>query len=129
MQSRKEISMEQYKSSEDYLEAILMIIEEQGSCRSIDIARKLGFSKPSVSNAVQKLETGGFIEKAETGLLTLTEAGMETASKTLEKHRFFSTLFRKLGVSEETAESDACAIEHSISDESYRALKEHFADF
>ena len=118
--------MEQYKSSEDYLEAILMIIERQGSCRSIDVAKQLGFSKPSVSNAMAKLETGGFVEKVEDGTLRLTESGMETASKTLEKHRFFSTLFTRLGVAPDIAEADACAIEHNISDVSYRALKKHF---
>lgn len=118
--------MEQHKSSEDYLEAILMIIERQGHCRSIDVARQLGYSKPSVSNAMDKLLAGGFVEKSDDGNLNLTEAGMDTASRTLEKHRFFSTLFTRLGVAPDIAEADACAIEHNISDVSYLALKKHF---
>ena len=120
-------NMEQYKSSEDYLEAILMITERQGSCRAIDIAKQLGFSKPSVSNAMAKLIAGGFADRAEDGRIRLTAAGLEIASGTLEKHRFFSTLFTRLGVAPDIAEADACAIEHNIRDASYHALKECFS--
>ena len=118
--------MKHQDSSEDYLEAILMIEERQGWCRSIDVAKQLGYSRPSVSNAMSRLEAAGYIEKTGDGMLKLSDAGRGIAMKTLEKHRFFSTLFTGLGVAPDIAEADACAIEHSISDVSYRALREHF---
>ncbi|MDO4488067.1 MAG: metal-dependent transcriptional regulator [Eubacteriales bacterium] len=118
--------MEHVKSSEDYLEAVLMIEERQGSCRCVDIARQLGFSKPSVTNAIQKLEASGFVRRAEDGRILLTDTGMEIAGSTLSKHRFFSTLFTRLGVAPDIAEADACAIEHSISDVTYKAMREYF---
>lgn len=114
-------------SAEDYLEAILMIEELKGYARSVDVAKQLGFSKPSVSTAVGKLEVRGLVEKKEDGSLRLTISGREIAEKTLEKHRFFSTLFTRLGVAPDIAEADACAVEHSISDVTYQALRGRFS--
>ena len=119
--------MRHHDSSEDYLEAILMIEELKGYVRSIDVAKQLGYSKPSVSTAMGKLEATGLVEKKEDGSLELTVSGREIAEKTLEKHRFFSTLFTRLGVAPDIAEADACAIEHSISDVTYRALKKNIS--
>jgi len=113
------------KSSEDYLEAILMITAEQGYCRSVDIAKKLGFSKPSVSNAVSKLEDGKLIERDKDGMVTLTNTGKEIAEKTLDKHNFLRDFFICVGVNAETAEEDACNIEHALSDETYMKLRNY----
>lgn len=99
-----------HRSSEDYLEAILMIRQAKGSCRSVDVAAHLGFSKPSVSVAVGKLVDSGCLQRMEDGQLVLTEKGMAIASNTLDKHHLLTDLFCALGVSPETAEHDACLI-------------------
>ena len=112
------------RSSEDYLEAILMIREAKGSCRSIDVANHLGFSKPSVSVAVGKLEKNGCLERRADGQLILTEKGMSIARNTLDKHHMLTDLFCALGVSAETAEHDACLIEHHLSEETYEKLRD-----
>jgi len=111
------------RSSEDYLEAILMIREKKGSCRSIDVATQLGFSKPSVSIAVTKLVENGCVERREDGQLLLTEKGMTIARSTLDKHHLLTDLFCAMGVSAETAEHDACLVEHSLSEETYEKLR------
>ncbi len=115
--------MSHQKSMEDYLEAILIIRKNAGSCRSVDVSAHMNYSKPSVSIAMAKLEASGHVEKKEDGQLYLTDLGKRVAEKTLEKHRFLMNLFEKIGVSEKTAEEDACNLEHSLSNESYEKLK------
>ena len=112
-----------HRSSEDYLEAILMIRQAKGSCRSVDVAAHLGFSKPSVSVAVSKLVDSGCLQRMADGQLVLTEKGMAIASSTLDKHHLLTDLFCSLGVSPETAEHDACLIEHHLSEETYEKLR------
>lgn len=114
------------KSLEDYLEAILMLQKQKGNCYSIDVANKLGFSKPSVSIAVKKLEAEGYITRDGNGVILFTEAGKKIADATYDKHITLTTLFESLGVSKETAEKDACLIEHSLSEETYTAIKNHY---
>lgn len=116
------------KSLEDYLEAILMLQKQKGVCFSIDVANKLGFSKPSVSIAVKKLETEGYIRRDNNGIIYLTETGKAIADSTYEKHITLTTLFESLGVSKETAEKDACLIEHSLSEETFNAIKAHYSN-
>ncbi|MBQ9393160.1 MAG: metal-dependent transcriptional regulator [Oscillospiraceae bacterium] len=111
------------RSSEDYLEAILMIREKKGSCRSVDVAAHLGFSKPSVSVAMNKLEESGCVERLEDGQLRLTEKGLAIARNTLDKHHLLTEVFCAMGVGAETAEHDACLIEHSLSEETYEKLR------
>ena len=111
------------ESAEMYLESILELKNERGAVRSIDIARKTGYSKPSVSRAVGLLKKSGMIEVDGGGYITLTESGTATAEKILERHSLISEFLVKLGVSEETAAEDACKIEHVISDESFAKIK------
>ncbi len=111
------------KSKEDYLEAILVIRQEKGYCRSVDVCNHLDFSKPSVSRAVKTLEEEGYIERRDGGFIYLTEMGQNVAEKILERHHTLTRFFEKLGVSSKTAEDDACLIEHVISDETYNKLK------
>jgi len=120
--------MTEYKSAEDYLEAILIVKERDGRCRSVDVAKQLGFSKPSVSVAISKLERAGLVKKEEDGELRLTEAGSLLAGEVLEKHQFLTKLLTGLGVPAEIAEQDACAMEHSLSEESFSALKKLIRD-
>ncbi len=112
-----------YESGEMYLETILTLSQSKGSVRSIDVVREMGFSKPSVSNAMKSLREGGYVEVDDMGLITLTKSGREVAEKIYERHRVLSQLFINIGVSEKTAIEDACRIEHVISDETFEAVK------
>lgn len=116
------------KSSEDYLEAVLMIQKKKGMVRSIDLARHMGYSKPSISHAVGILRNGGFLTMDNDGYLHLTDIGREVAEKIYERHQFFTSHLIDLGVTAEQAEQDACRIEHVISEESYQVLKKAVQD-
>ena len=116
--------MSVHESGEMYLEAILVLSKKNGFVRSIDVSEYLGYSKPSVSRAVGILKNGNYIVVEKDGSLSLTESGKEIAEKIFERHTVLSQLLIRLGVSEETATSDACKLEHAISDESFLAIKE-----
>ena len=113
------------ESAENYLEAILMIQQQKGHCRSIDVAQFLSFSKPSVSRAVGLLKSGGLIQVDADGYITLTEDGAAVAKKVYERHTVLSACLVQLGVDKETADADACKIEHVISDTTFDAIKRH----
>ncbi|WP_418239133.1 metal-dependent transcriptional regulator [Dialister hominis] len=116
--------MKIHASGEDYLEAILVLQKKMGMVRSIDLARHMGFSKPSISHAVGVLKNGGFLTVDDDGFLHLTAIGQEVAEKIYERHLFFMEQLVAAGVDPKTAEADACRIEHIISDESFDRLKE-----
>ena len=116
--------MKLYASGEDYLEAVLVLQRKQGMVRSVDLARHMGFSKPSISHAVGGLKNGGFLIVDDDGFLHLTVIGREIAEKIYERHLFFMEQLIAAGVDPKTAEADACRIEHIISDESFDRLKE-----
>lgn len=113
-------------SGEDYLEAILIVQQEKGAVRSVDVARQLGFSKPSVSHAVGTLEKGGFLTVDDHGLLHLTESGREVAERIYERHKFFRRQLVDAGVDPETAEHEACLMEHTVSEDSFEKLKRQY---
>ena len=115
--------MQLKESGEMYLETIYVLNQRKGFVRSIDVCDEMGYSKPSVSRAVGLLRDGGYLTVAKDGGLHLTEAGMEVAERTYERHTVLSALFIKLGVSEERAVADACRMEHIISPETFAALK------
>ena len=121
--------MKIHESAQNYLEAIYMIHQEKGQVRAIDIVNHLGFSKPSVSVAMKQLETNGFISRDADGHITLTDDGMDIATSIYERHAVLSKLFMMLGVCEETAKEDACKIEHHISDETFKCIKEHYSKY
>ena len=120
--------MKVLESAENYLEAILMIREEKGSVRAIDVVNQLGFSKPSVSVAMKNLETNDFITRYDDGFISLTESGEEIAEMIFERHKLLTDLFVRLGVSEETARDDACKIEHDLSEETFECIKRAYSD-
>ena len=112
------------ESIEDYLEKILMLKKDQDLVRAIDIATFMSFSKASVSVALKKLKSYGYVIVDEkTGDIGLTEEGQRIAEATYERHLVVSQALMEIGVSEETAYEDACAVEHIISDETFDALK------
>ena len=113
------------ESGEMYLESILVLSKKKDRVRSIDVVEYMGFSKPSVSRAIRLLRGGGYVNMDADVYLTLTEAGLEVASKIYERHSLLSSFLISLGVSEETADADACKIEHHISDESFAAIKQY----
>ena len=113
------------ESGEMYLETILVLSESSPSVRSIDVAEHMGFSKPSVSRAIGLLRGGGYVTVDPDGYLHLTNQGREVAEKMYSRHKLISEFLVSLGVSESTASSDACKIEHHISDESFDAIKRH----
>ena len=113
------------KSAEDYLEMILMIREQKGCVRSIDVAQALNVSKPSVSVAMKKLRENGFILMDESSHISLTEAGEAIAKRMYQRHRVLTEMLVRLGVSEKNAREDACKIEHDLSDESFAAIERH----
>lgn len=114
-----------YESGEDYLETILVLHNTTGFVRSIDIANKLGYSKPSISRAVLILKENGYITVEKSGEIILTDKGREKAESIYARHLVLREFLGNiLGVDEETANSDACKIEHDISDETFAKLKE-----
>ena len=111
-------------SGEDYLETILVLHKKTGMVRSVDVARHMGVSKPSVCVAVNTLKDGGFLTMDEDHFLHLTAIGLGIAEKIYERHLFFTEQLVFMGVDRNIAEQDACRIEHVISDESFQKLKE-----
>ena len=114
-----------HKSAEDYLEAMLMLKEERGYIRSIDVAEKLGVTKPSVSYATKRLRESGYISFDPAGMIVLLAPGLEIAERMYERHKLLTELLVALGVSPETAREDACKIEHDLSVESFAAIRKH----
>ncbi len=115
------------ESAEDYLESILILKEQKGAVRSIDVARYLNFSKPSVSRAMSLLRQNGYVVMDREGLLELTDTGRAIAEPIYERHCMLTKWLMALGVSPETAARDACRMEHSVSDETFARMKEHIA--
>lgn len=119
------MNMTIHKSAEDYLEAMLMLKEERGYVRSIDVAEKLGVSKPSVSYATKRLKESGHITMDPAGMIVLLPPGLEIAERMYERHKLLTELLIRLGVSPETAREDACKIEHDLSVETFDAIRRH----
>ena len=115
-----------HASGEDYLESVLILQKKLSMVRSVDVARHMGVSKPSVCVAVNTLKDGGFLTMDEDHFLYLTDIGREVAEQIYERHCFFTERLIALGVDPKTAEADACRIEHVISTESFEHLKKSF---
>ena len=119
------MEMNIHRSGEDYLEAMLMLKEERGYIRSIDVAEKLGVTKPSVSYAVKRLRESGYLTLDPAGMILLLPPGQEIAERMYERHKLLTELLMGLGVSPEVARQDACEIEHDLSVESFEAIRRH----
>ena len=110
------------QSAEDYLETMLILEEKYGYIRSIDIAKHLGVTKPSVSYAVKRLKESGYINMESNGPITLAPPGRKIATRIYERHKALTAFLEILGVDSETSEEDACKIEHVISHDTYVAI-------
>lgn len=120
--------MKIHESAENYLETILMLKNQKGYVRSIDIAHELSFTKASVSVAMKSFREEGYITVDESGNISLTDKGMEIATRIYERHKVITKVLMMIGVSEETASEDSCKIEHDISDETFEKIKEFIAN-
>ena len=114
-----------FESGEMYLETILVLSQENQVVRSVDIANEMGFSKPSVSRAVNKLKQDGYIDIDSFGYITLKNMGLEIAKRIYDRHTLLTKALCMLGVDEKIASRDACKIEHDISEETIMAIKKH----
>ena len=112
------------ESGQMYLETIYVLSKEKSRVHSIDVSEHMGYSKPSVSRAIGILKSGGYVEMAEDGSLTLTETGRTLAEQIYERHTILTEFLVRLGVDRATAAEDACKMEHVVSDASLAALKE-----
>ncbi len=115
--------MKLLESGQMYLETIYVLSKEKSAVHSIDVSEHMGYSKPSVSRAIGLLRSGGYVDMAEDGSLTLTPAGIAVAEQIYERHTILTALLTKLGVDHATAAEDACKMEHDISDASLQAIK------
>ena len=116
------------ESGEMYLESIYVLCNTKSQVRSIDIAEYMNYSKPSVCRAVGLLKKSGYITVDKNGYISLTDEGIERANKIFDRHSVLTDFLLSLGVSKETADNDACRMEHAISDESFEAIKRYTAD-
>ncbi len=115
--------MKYNESMENYLETILLLSEVKPVVRSVDIANELGFKKPSISVAVKNMKEKGYIDVSEEGYITFTKAGKKIAKSVYERHEFFRSWLISLGIDEETANEEACSIEHVISEKTFKAIR------
>lgn len=113
------------ESEEDYLETILILMEQLQAVRSVDIAEEMGYSKASISVAMKNLKEKEYIEISKEGYITLTPSGKKIASEIYERHKVITDLLIGLGVNPVTASEEACKIEHDISSETFEAIKRH----
>lgn len=121
--------MQLYESGENYLEAILILERQGGPVRSVDVARFLGYSKPSVSRAMKILKEAGFIAMESYGTIELTDAGRDMAASVFERHQLITDyLIKSLRLDPAIAEKDACRIEHIISPETFEQMKMRLAE-
>lgn len=120
--------MAMYESGEMYLETIYVLSQELSVVRAVDVGRRMGYSKPSVSRAIGLLKKDGFVTMDGRSNIVLTEAGEEIARRIYERHVVLTKLFINLGVSEDVAAEDACRIEHYMSDETFEAIKAHMRE-
>ena len=111
------------ESVENYLETILILGKKRPEVRSIDIANELGFKKSSISVAMKNLRLNGYIEVSPSGHITLTPSGKNIAEKIYERHELLTRWLVTIGVNKQTAEEDACRMEHYMSAESFEAIK------
>lgn len=116
------------EAAENYLECILMLHNQKGYVRSVDIADQLGVTKPTVSYTMKQFRENGYIEMDRYGQITLTQKGKDIAESIYERHHVLTRMLLALGVDEKTAREDACKIEHGLSDSSFRQIKEHLKE-
>ena len=117
-----------HESAENYLEAIYILKNRYGYVRGVDIARELNFSKPSASRGIAHLREEGLVALDPNGMVLLTEEGEKIAKSVFERHTFLKNFLISIGVEENTANDEACKIEHNISLDTFGKMKKAFPD-
>lgn len=116
------------ESGEMYIETIYVLTQSNDKVRSIDVCERMGYSKPSVSRAIGILKRDGYITVDASGYITLTDSGIAAAERIYERHTILTQFLESIGVSHEIASSDACKMEHILSDEAFLAIKKSITD-
>jgi Mn-dependent DtxR family transcriptional regulator len=114
------------EAAEMYLETILALSKRLENVRSIDIAREMGYSKPTVSVMMKDFRENAYIEMDKRGYINLTQKGLEIAESIYERHNVIAKILMDLGVDKKTAYEDSCKIEHHLSDQSFQCIKDYF---
>ena len=117
--------MQLQESGQMYLETVYILSKRGGAVRAVDVGEFMGYSKPSVSRAMGLLKQGGYVTADKDGFLSLTAEGLAIAEKMFERHTLLTDFLVHLGVDPDTADADACKIEHHLSDTSFEAIKRH----
>ena len=115
--------MKLFRSGEDYLKTILILQNRNGAVRSLDVADHLHVSRASVCRAMKLLQEGGYLDMDPGKILHLTPLGKTVAESVYEKHSVLYKALLVIGVGPETAEKDACEIEHAVSEETFGRVK------
>lgn len=110
---------------ENYLETIYILSQQQNEVHAIDICSYLSYSRPTVSIVLRQMREHGLVTVNEENHIFLTEEGLKIARHMYERHELLTNMLVMLGVSRETAQHDACKIEHDLSDETFDAIKRH----
>lgn len=117
--------MKSHESEEMYLETILLLKQKRANVRSIDVVEELGYAKSSVSRAVNLLAKRGYISIDGMGDILLTPEGQKKAAGVYERHRVITKALMSIGADRDLAESNACRIEHVISEDMFAILKQY----
>ena len=117
------------ESTENYMEARLVLQQQNGEVRAVDVAHYFGFSKPTISQYMKQYAQQGLIEVDGNGHITLTGEGRAIAEPIYERHQVITAVFMALGVPEEIAREDACKVEHDLSDVTFQCMKSHYQQY
>ena len=117
------------ESTENYMEAILILQQQNGEVRAVDLAHYFGFSNPTISQYMKQYAQQGLIEVDGHGHITLTGEGSAIAEHIFERHQVITAVFTALGVPEEIAREDACKVEHDLSDVTFQCMKAHYQQY
>ena len=115
--------MELHRAGKEYLKTILALEQKNGSVRSLDVARTLHVTKPSVSKAMKHLREGGYLTMDADKRICLTKAGREAAEQAADTHHILKSCLIAMGIDSATAEQDACKMEHAVSPRSLEGMK------
>ena len=115
----------QTETAEDYVELIADLIEQKGEARAVDLAGYLGVTKPTVNNAIQRLQRDGYVDSAPYRAIFLTSKGRDLAAASRERHSVVREFLIALGVDAETADADAEGIEHHVSQSTLKAFRRY----
>ena len=114
--------------AEDYVEAIAAVIEDQGSCRAVDLVVQFQVSHVTVNRTIGRLQRDGYVKSDPYGPIELTAAGKRLAKASHERHQIVFEFLIALGVDQATALTDSEGIEHHVSPSTLNAMQKFVVD-